>query len=78
MQYFVIDVITDMAFREPYGFLKEDADIHGYIATQEALLPVFECFTTFPALARIIRIPWISKLAMPKSTDKTGLGYMMG
>jgi hypothetical protein len=31
LQFFVIDVITDIAFREPFGFLKADRDVHRYI-----------------------------------------------
>lgn len=77
-QYFVIDVITDIAFREPFGFLKADADVNGYISTQEALLPVFEWLSAIPILSKIAKTPMIAKFVMPKPTDKEGLGYMMG
>lgn len=76
--YFVADVITDIAFREPFGFLMAEDDVHGYIATQEELLPVFEWFSAIPAMFKLIKHPWIAKHAMPKHTDKTGLGYMLG
>jgi hypothetical protein len=77
-QYFVIDVITDIAFRKPFGFLKADADVNGYISTQEMLLPVFEWLSAIPTLSKIAKSPWIAPYVMPKPTDKEGLGYMMG
>jgi len=77
-QYLAIDVISDIAFGEPFGFLAQDGDVHEYIETQRALLPVFEWFSTLPSLNRFIRIGWISKLAMPTPDDKTGLGRLMG
>jgi hypothetical protein len=78
LQYFVVDVITDIAFREPFGFLKADADIHGYISTQEELLPVFEWLAAFPAVGNFLKRPWIAPYVLPKPTDKTGIGYMLG
>jgi cytochrome P450 len=78
LQFFAIDVITDIAFREPFGFLKADHDIHGYITTQEQLIPIFEWLSALPFLSKIVRVPWISKLVMPKPTDATGMGYMLG
>jgi hypothetical protein len=77
-QYLAIDVISDIAFGEPFGFLAQDGDVHDYIKTQTALLPVFEWFSTLPSLNRLIRIGWISRLVMPTPEDKTGLGELMG
>lgn len=77
-QYFALDVISDIAFGQPFGFLESDSDVHDYIKTQEALLPIFEWLSTFPSLERLTRIGWVSKLVMPKPTDKKGLGRLMG
>jgi cytochrome P450 len=77
-QYFALDVISDIAFGQPFGFLDTDADVHDYIKTQEALLPIFEWFSTLPSLERLTRIRWISRLLMPKPTDEKGLGRLMG
>ncbi len=77
-QYLTIDVISDMAFGEPFGFLAKDGDVHEYIKTQRVLLPVFEWLSTLPILSRLIRIGWISRLVMPSSEDKTGVGKLMG
>ena len=77
-QYFALDVISDIAFGQPFGFLENDSDIHDYIATEEALFPIFEWFSTLPSLERLTRIGLISRLLMPKPTDKRGLGQLMG
>ncbi|KAJ9667423.1 hypothetical protein H2201_002291 [Coniosporium apollinis] len=77
-QYFGIDVITDIACGEPFGFLSQDADVHGYISTQLELIPIFEWFSTLPILDKIMRVPFISRMAMPTSEDKTGVGRLMG
>jgi hypothetical protein len=78
LQYFVVDVITDIAFREPFGLLEADDDIHGYISTQEELLPVFEWLSALPSIAKFLKTPWIAPYVLPKPTDKTGIGYMFG
>ncbi|KAF7503960.1 hypothetical protein GJ744_002985 [Endocarpon pusillum] len=77
-QYFALDVISDIAFGQPFGFLETDSDVHDYIKTQKALLPLFEWFAMFPSLWRLTRIGWVSRLLMPKTTDKSGLGCLMG
>lgn len=77
-QYFALDVISDIAFGQPFGILETDSDVHDYIKTQEGLLPVFEWFSTFPSLERLTRIGWVSRLVMPKTTDKKGVGRLMG
>jgi hypothetical protein len=78
IQYFVVDAITDIAFREPFGMLQADDDVHGYISTQKELIPIFEWFGALPFLAKIVKTPFIAKYAMPKPTDKDGIGYMLG
>jgi hypothetical protein len=39
-QYLTLDVITDVAFGEAFGDLAGDEDVHEYIATIQALMPV--------------------------------------
>lgn len=56
--------------------METGSDVHNDIETQMALPPIFEWFSTFPVLKR--RIGWVSRLLMPKSTDKKGMGQLMG
>ncbi|KAL0777984.1 hypothetical protein CaCOL14_005637 [Colletotrichum acutatum] len=40
-QFFTLDVISDLAFGEPFGFAASDSDMYEYIKTTEENLPVF-------------------------------------
>ncbi|PGH27760.1 hypothetical protein AJ80_00548 [Polytolypa hystricis UAMH7299] len=77
-QFFTLDVISAVAFGEPMGFVAKDEDVHGYIANQVAMLPVFEWLSTLPILEKMLRIPFIAKFAMPSPEDKNGAGLLMG
>jgi hypothetical protein len=71
-------VITDVAFGEPFGDLKTDTDVHEYIETSEAILPVLMLLTVFPWLTRVMEIPLIGKMSLPSDGDNVGLGKAMG
>jgi cytochrome P450 len=75
--YFTLEVIYTLAFGSTMGFLANDADVHGYLSNQKAMLPVFEWLSTLPALEKLLRISWISERIMPKKTDKTGVGLLL-
>ena len=77
-QFFTLDVITEVAFGEAFGFLLKDDDINGYCRVAEQALPVFEWLGVFPTLNKIIRLPGIRSLVMPSAKDATGVGMMMG
>ncbi|KAJ0315461.1 hypothetical protein Brms1b_006060 [Colletotrichum noveboracense] len=48
VQYFTLDVITDLAFGDPMGFMAEDGDMYDYIETTEKAMPSFITLTVFP------------------------------
>ncbi|KAH7213259.1 cytochrome P450 [Fusarium redolens] len=77
-QFFTLDVITEVAFGQAFGFLSRDEDINGYCHVAEQALPVFEWLGVFGTLNKMIRLPGIRNLTMPRPTDKTGVGMMMG
>ncbi|KAL9614526.1 MAG: hypothetical protein Q9167_000976 [Letrouitia subvulpina] len=77
-QYLTLDIITDMAFGEPAGFLAEDGDQFQYLETMAVALPRFEWVSVLPWLSSLIRTPVISKLIMPSPQDKSGVGHLMG
>ena len=75
--YFTLDVITSLAFGEPWGFLATNSDVNDHMKT-------FEDMGNFIALSS--DVSWIGKLAGsdialklfgPKITDKVGAGKMM-
>ncbi|KAI0407181.1 cytochrome P450 [Xylaria palmicola] len=77
-QFLTLDVITQVAFGKAFGFLERDDDINGYCRVAEEALPVFEWLGVFGTLNKMIRLPGIRNLVMPRPTDKTGVGMMMG
>ena len=76
--YFTLDVITDIAFGEPFGFLVENRDINGYCKVGRASIPIFEWFGVFPDLYKVLRLPGIRSLVMPSARDTKGVGMLMG
>ena len=77
-QYLTLDIITDMAFGEPAGFLAEDGDLFQYLETMSGALPKFEWVSALPWLNSMLRTPILSRLVMPSPKDKSGVGHLMG
>lgn len=76
--FLTVDVIHTLAFGSAMGFLEKDDDINNHFAGEKVMLPFFEWLSTLPVLEKTLRIPWISKFAMPTANDKTGVGLIMG
>ena len=77
-QYFTMDVLTDIAFSRPLGYLKQSADLHGCIKTVRAYMPVLELQTNIPVINTILGNPVLRKLMAPTAKDRFGMGKMMG
>ncbi|KAK1534673.1 cytochrome P450 [Colletotrichum costaricense] len=76
-QYFALDVVSELSFGEALGFLANDEDLFGYVATNDLI---------FPYLAVMLNVPWVgiflqqwplNKL-LPFSSDEFGFGKLMG
>lgn len=82
VQFFTIDTITQVCFGKPMGFVKSDIDKHNFIATIETQLPIVQHFSVFLFLNTIIlwvaKVPTLRRLVVPSSTDKSGIGVVMG
>lgn len=75
--FFTLDVISKVAFGHTFGFLDHDSDPFGYLENLAQMLPAIIVFGVYTELTELLRIPMI-KAALPKSTDKRGLGRVMG
>ena len=75
--FFTLDVISKIAFGQTFGFLDRDEDPFGYIANLAEFLPAIIVFGVYTELTNIMKLPLV-KGALPKSTDKRGLGRVMG
>ena len=77
-QYFTMDVLTDVAFSKPLGYLKANADLHGYIQTVRAYMPILELQTNIPLINTLLGNAIVRKIMAPTARDRFGMGKMMG
>lgn len=77
-QYFTMDVLTDVAFSHTLGYLKNNSDMHDYIKTVRAYMPVLEMRANIPFVHSILDNSVVRKLMAPTAKDRFGLGKMMG
>lgn len=78
VEYFPLDVISDIAFGGGFGFLAENSDKFDYIKMTEETLPFAVLVGILPSLNKILQIKILNKLFMPSVKDKLGLGKIMG
>lgn len=60
-----------------FGYLTNDEDPFGYIEAVNRLLPAIILFGVYPELCGLMNLQMI-KSALPKVTDKFGIGRVMG
>jgi hypothetical protein len=75
-QYFTLDIISDLSYREPFGYLATDSDLYDYIDTTEKVLTAALMVTIFPWLNWLLRSPLL-KAALPSEKDPLGLGKII-
>lgn len=76
-QFFTLDVISDLAFGKPFGYLEEDDDVFDYIKITHSYIPVMLVMANIPALARLTQTKLFRGI-LPKETDKLGFGAFIG
>ena len=76
-QYFTLDVISDIAYSEPFGCLPSDSDILGYIQAVEENMPMIMFVSTMPKLNWILKTP-LMRFFLPSDKDQLGFGRVMG
>ncbi|KAF9882020.1 benzoate 4-monooxygenase cytochrome p450 [Colletotrichum karsti] len=77
VQFFTLDVISDLAYGEPLGFMSNDKDMYDYLKSTEAALPVFMTLGVVPWVMKIFASP-IFRSLMPSENDVVGFGKLMG
>lgn len=77
-QYYTLDVVTDIAFGKPFGYLAKDEDLHDYHATFAEQAPMISVINSMPSVSRFLNQGWAKKLWAPTSKDKKGVGKLMG
>jgi hypothetical protein len=76
--YFGIDSITDIAFSEALGDLKEDADKFNFLHNMESNLPTMSVFSCYNWMLKLLQSRWVEKYVAPSPDDKSPFGNVMG
>jgi cytochrome P450 len=77
VQYFTLDVISALAFGRPFGHLKEDGDVYGYIKSAESFVPLMVAFAHVPRFVSLLQSRLFRGI-FPKDSDKIGFGAFIG
>jgi cytochrome P450 len=77
-QWFVYDLVTQLAFGAPLGFVRETRDIGGLIEHFHNMAPMAGFVAALPWLANpILKNPLFKKYLMPRPGDRSGTGQIM-
>ncbi|KAL6857328.1 cytochrome P450 [Trichoderma novae-zelandiae] len=76
VQYFTLDVISDLAYGAPFGFVGTDTDVYEYIKTTERNLPMVMMVTVFPWVLTLLNSAILKRL-LPSTKDRLGFGRIM-
>lgn len=77
LQYFTLDVISDLAFGKSLGYLQHDADPYDYVEAMDASMPVYATLGNLPWLANLLHSPLFRRF-LPSERDKGGFGALIG
>ncbi|KAL2214516.1 cytochrome P450 [Sarocladium strictum] len=77
IQFFSLDVISDLAFGQAFGYIEEDADVFDFIKITRSFFPVALVMANLPAVVTILHSRFF-RSALPKETDKFGFGAFIG
>ncbi|KAH8723144.1 pisatin demethylase [Phaeosphaeriaceae sp. PMI808] len=76
--YFSIDSITDIAFSQPIGDLKEDKDKWNFLHNTEDNIRSMSFFTIYPEILKMIPLWIMVKFLAPHPDDNSPFGMVMG
>jgi hypothetical protein len=76
-QYFLLDVISDMSYGEPFGYMTTDSDLYDYTKSVEGVFVFAALITVFPVVNQILGLR-IMKAIIPSDKDPLGFGKILG
>jgi hypothetical protein len=76
--YAAFDIVLDMTFSSPAGFLRLGIDVDGLLASLQALFNVAQVAGIYTVIMRILHLSWVNPLLAPQPTDKSGPGVLQG
>ncbi|RSL52120.1 hypothetical protein CEP53_008193 [Fusarium sp. AF-6] len=77
IQYFTLDVISDLAFGQPFGYVDQDDDVFNFIKITRSFFPVTLVIANIPSLVSLLHSRLFRGL-LPKESDKFGFGAFIG
>ena len=79
-----LDIITELSFGKPLGFVAAGKDLYGYSAHFEKKWAQVQHFAVLQELNKMmikfLEIPWLNSLVtgLPRKTDEQGIGKILG
>ena len=71
--YFTMDVISDLSFSEPFGYLEEDGDVYDYLKITKSFVPIMMVLVDLPSVTAALHSP-LFRGFLPSESDKFGFG----
>ncbi|KAH8893084.1 BcABA1, cytochrome P450 monooxygenase [Thozetella sp. PMI_491] len=75
--FFTMDVITHVAFGQPFGYLKQDTDLYDFLGGVRANWPIISLTNDVPWIRSVMYSSLFLRLLGPKYTDQKGMGRVM-
>lgn len=75
--FFTLDVISDLAFGQAFGYLDSDEDVYEYLKITKAAIPFMMFVADVPVLADVLQSRLFRGL-LPSEADKAGFGAFIG
>ena len=77
-QFFTLDVLSQLAFGDKFGYMEADKDLYDYNKTAAQFMPILEWVLILPSFNWLLSSAPMQALAAPKGTDSIGQGKIIG
>jgi hypothetical protein len=75
--FFTLDVISELAFGEAFGYLENDNDVYDYLKITKTYIPIMMVVANVPSLADLLQSRMLRGM-LPSESDKLGFGAFIG
>jgi hypothetical protein len=75
--FFTLDVISELAFGEAFGYLENDKDVYDYLKITKTYIPIMMVVANVPSLADLLQSRMLRGM-LPSESDKLGFGAFIG
>jgi len=77
-KFLIMDIAMDVLYSHPLGDLESGRDVGNIIGFCRAYLTFTQIVGIYPILYKIMQLPGIKNICGVRSTDKEGIGFLMG